>query len=164
MKLISGVPPCLAIRIVPLKPLGKYAFWILSRAGLAIYSRIPIFGALNAAVGVIRNRDRFLVIERNDGRGVSFPGGIAMPWETAETAVQREILEETGLRVTKSILKLSYFSREEVPVNLSVFEVETDGQLRGSWEGTPSWISLNDLRERVIPSQRRIAEVLLTES
>ncbi|HTZ98127.1 MAG TPA: NUDIX hydrolase [Terriglobales bacterium] len=143
-----------------LSRLGKCTFWILSRAGLAIYSRFPIFGRLRVALGVIRNQDRILAIERSDGRGVSFPGGIAMPWEDIEKAAHREILEETGLRVTHSVLKMHYLDSVEVPVDLSVFEVEADGELRASWEGTPRWLDLNELRQRVLPSQRRIVDTL----
>jgi len=139
---------------------GKYAFWILSRTGLAVYSRCPIFGTLRVALGVIRNRDSLLVIERSDGRGVSFPGGIAWPWENAEKTARREIREETGLRVTKSILKLRYFSSHEIPVDVSVFEVEAEGQLRASWEGTPCWLTPEQVRQRVLPSQKRVLDTL----
>jgi len=138
--------------------LKKYAFWILSRTGLAVYSRLPIFGALRVAVGVMRNNDGFLVIERSDDRGLSFPGGIAMPWESTEAAVAREFCEETGLRVTRLQLKFSYFSDEEVPVNLAVFEVEAEGQLRSSWEGTPYWQPAAALRQRLLSSQKRIMD------
>ena len=143
-----------------LNRLGKYTFWVLSRAGLAIYSRFPVFGTLRVALGVVRNHNRFLAIERSDGRGVSFPGGLAMPWEDIEKAAEREILEETGLRVTKSVLKLHYFDSREIPVDLSVFEVEAEGELRASWEGTPRWLEVAELRQRVLPSQRRIVETL----
>jgi 8-oxo-dGTP pyrophosphatase MutT (NUDIX family) len=145
---------------VVLSRLGKYTFWVLSRAGLAIYARFPAFGTLRVALGVVRNQDRFLAIERSDGRGVSFPGGLAMPWEDIEKAAAREILEETGLRVTKSVLKLHYFDSREIPVDLSVFEVEAEGELRASWEGTPRWLEVGELRQRVLPSQRRIVETL----
>jgi 8-oxo-dGTP pyrophosphatase MutT (NUDIX family) len=140
--------------------LKKYAFWILSRTGLAVYSRLPIFGPLRVAVGVMRTNDGFLVIERSDGRGLSFPGGIAMPWEGTEQAMVREFAEETGLKVTASQLKFSYFSGEDVPVNLAVFEVEADGQLRGSWEGDPRWARTTELRQRLLRSQKRIVETL----
>ena len=143
-----------------LNRLGKYTFWVLSRAGLAIYSRFPVFGTLRVGLGVVRNQDRFLAIERSDGRGVSFPGGLAMPWEDIEKAAEREIREETGLRVTRSVLKLRYFDSREIPVDLSVFEVEADGELRASWEGTPRWLEVAELRQRVLPSQRRIVETL----
>jgi 8-oxo-dGTP pyrophosphatase MutT (NUDIX family) len=138
--------------------LKKYAFWILSRTGLAVYSRLPLFGPLRVAVGVIRRNDGFLVIERSDGRGLSFPGGIAMPWESTERAMVREFAEETGLNVTRSRLKFSYFSGEDVPVDLAVFEVDAEGELRGSWEGAPRWAHLNELRQRLLRSQRRIVD------
>ena len=141
-----------------MKVLKRYAFWILSRTGLAIYSRLPVFGALRVAVGVMRNDDGFLVIERSDGRGLSFPGGIAMPWEGTEQAMVREFSEETGLNVTHSHLKFSYFSDEEIPVNLAVFEVEAEGQLRASWEGTPCWLPTSALRQGLLPSQKRIVD------
>lgn len=143
-----------------LKKLGKQAFWILSRAGLAVYSRLPIFGALRVAVGVIRKDNLFLAIERNDGRGLSFPGGIAMPWESTEKAAARETLEETGLHVTRSALKLNYLSDIEIPINMFAFEMEAEGELRASWEGTPRWVDLTELRQRVLRSQRRVVEEL----
>jgi 8-oxo-dGTP pyrophosphatase MutT (NUDIX family) len=140
--------------------LKKYAFWILSRSGLAVYSRLPIFGPLRVTVGVLRNNDSFLAIERSDGRGLSFPGGIAMPWEAIEQAMAREFSEETGMQVTHSQLKFSYFSGQEVPVNMTVFTVEAEGQLRDSWEGTPRWVDLDELSRRLLLSQRRIVETL----
>ncbi|MGH9498985.1 MAG: NUDIX hydrolase [Terriglobales bacterium] len=136
----------------------RHAFWMLSRTGLAVYSRLPIFGPLRVSVGVFRKQDSFLVIERSDGRGLSFPGGIAMPWEGTEQAMKREFSEETGLLVTSSRLKDNYFSNQEIPVNLAVFEVEAEGQLRASWEGTPCWLPLSALRQRLLPSQRRIVD------
>jgi 8-oxo-dGTP pyrophosphatase MutT (NUDIX family) len=138
--------------------LKRYAFWILSRTGLAVYSRLPIFGALRVAVGVIRNSGGFLVIERSDGRGFSFPGGIAMPWERTEHAVAREFYEETGLNVSSARLKFCYFSDVEIPVNLAVYEVEAEGQLRASWEGTPRWLPATALRPLLLPSQKRIVD------
>lgn len=138
----------------------KKLFWIISRSGLFLYARMPIFGALKGAMGVLRKNDTYLVIERNDGRGVSFPGGLMMPWENAADAVAREIREETGLRVTKSVFKFRYSSRVEIPVDVCVFEVEAEGTLRASWEGTPLWLPLAELRQKVIASQRRIVESL----
>lgn len=72
----------------------------------------------------------------------------------------RELMEETGLTVTKSLLKLRYDSSVEIPVNLTVFEVEASGELRGSWEGTPRWLRGSELQQRILPSQRRIIETL----
>jgi 8-oxo-dGTP pyrophosphatase MutT (NUDIX family) len=135
-------------------------FWILSRTGLAVYSRLPIFGCLHASVAVIRKNGAFLVIERSDGRGLSFPGGLAFPWESAEQAMARELKEETGLTATKAVLMLSYDSSVEIPVILTAFEVEASGEIRSSWEGTPCWLHSSELRQRILPSQRRIVDTL----
>ena len=143
-----------------MKQLQRYLFWILSRTALVVYSRFPVFGRVRGSVGIIRNKDAFLVIERNDGRGISFPGGLTFPWETAEQSALREIREETGLTVTKSVLQSSYYSEEEIPLNLSVFEIEAEGEPRASWEGTPRWVLLPELRARILPSQRPIIETL----
>jgi len=140
--------------------LSKKLFWLASRTGLAVYSRFPVFGPLKAAVGVMRREDTLLVIERNDGRGLSFPGGIQLPWEKPEQALVREAREETGLEVTNLVFKLRYYSSAEVPVNLTVFEMEAEGQLRSSWEGMPCWLPLSEVRQRLIASQRPVLESL----
>ena len=108
----------------------------------------------------MRNQDTFLVVERNDGRGLSFPGGLQRLWETAEQALFREVREETGLEVSRSVFKLRYYSSVEIPLNITVFEVEAAGQLRGSWEGTPCWLPLSELHQRLLPSQRYILEMV----
>ena len=141
---------------MPLGTLRANAFWLLSRTAVGIYSRLPVFGTLQGVVGLLRYEDKFLVIERNDGRGVSFPGGLQRPWETAEQALVREVREETGLEVTKSVFKLRYYSSVEIPLNITVFEIEAKGQLRSSWEGTPCWLPTSEVRERLLPSQRQI--------
>lgn len=111
-------------------------------------------------MGILRRDDRYLVIERNDGRGLSFPGGLTLPWEGAEQSLVREILEETGLHVTQSVLKFRYYCSADIPANVTVFDVEAAGQLHGSWEGSPCWLPISELRERIIPAQRQIVEAL----
>jgi 8-oxo-dGTP pyrophosphatase MutT (NUDIX family) len=108
----------------------------------------------------MRRNNAYLVINRNDERGFSFPGGIQMPWENADRALVREVLEETGLEVTRLTFKSRYYSATEVPVNLTVFEIEAQGELRGSWEGMPCWLPIQEFSDRLLPSQRRILELL----
>ncbi len=136
-------------------------FWVLSRSALATYSRLPLFGRLRCSVGVIRKGALVLVIDRSDGRGVSFPGGLAVPWETAEQAMKREVLEETGLRVRHYTQLFEYRNSTEVPVVLSVFAVEAEGELKDSWEGSPCWLPFTEIRSRLLPSQREIVDRLL---
>jgi 8-oxo-dGTP pyrophosphatase MutT (NUDIX family) len=141
------------------RALSKNLFWLLSRTALAVYSRIPIFGSLKASLGVMQHENAFLVIHRDDGRGVSFPGGIQMPWESAQQALVREVREETGLHVTRSALSLQYYSNVDVPVNITVFEMEARGEMRDSWEGTPCWLPASDLHHSLIMSQRPILAI-----
>lgn len=138
-------------------------FRMLSAFAIATYSRIPVFGALRASVGVIRNGDRFLAIDRSDGRGYSFPGGLAWPWEKDEAAMVREVAEETGLSVAEANPLFRYFSRAEVPCHIAVFQVCTQGTLRSSWEGSPLWVTGSDLGSRVLPSQRPIVDMLMQD-
>lgn len=111
-------------------------------------------------MGIIRKGDTFLVIERNDGRGVSFPGGLCNPWEQDDQALSREILEETGLKVASSDFKFRYRSDADVKVEVSVWEVTAEGVVEGSWEGAPRWLRLCEFGSRVIPGQRPVVEVL----
>jgi len=102
-----------------------------------------------------------LVIERSDGRGLSFPGGLAWPWETAERTMAREVLEETGLQIRKSTLLFEYQSSADVPCILTVFEAEATGELTDSWEGSPRWRAWTDIRPSLLPSQKEIVDRLL---
>ena len=145
---------------MPLQTLSRQAFWLLSRSAIAIYSRLPIFGALNGVVALIRYNDSFLAIERSDGRGLSFPGGLQFPRESAEKAMVREVREETGLEVTRFSFRYRYYSSVEYPLNICVFDAEVAGHLRSSWEGAPCWLPISELKQRLLPSQRPILDEL----
>lgn len=142
--------------------ISRRAFWMVSRVALVLYRRFPVFGTLRVAVGIIRQGDRYLLIDRSDGRGFCFPGGLAKPRESEEKAVRREVSEETGLEVTAADLEFRYFSAEEIPSNVSVFRVGVAGQLRGSWEGLPQWVERAAIRARILKSQIPIVERILS--
>ena len=148
----------------PFDSVKRALFGVLSRSCVAVYSRLPIFGALRASVAVIRDGEMVLVIERSDGRGLSFPGGLTWPWESAEQAMVREVEEETGLRIEKSSLFCEYevsAETSDIPCVLSVYLAETAGELVDSWEGSPRWHRLSDIRSRLLPSQKQIVDRLL---
>jgi 8-oxo-dGTP pyrophosphatase MutT (NUDIX family) len=140
--------------------LKRRVFWIVARTCFALYRWFPLFGTLRASIGIIRRGQTFLVIQRNDGRGLSLPGGIAGWKEAEEQTLRREILEETGLTVTGQELRLHYGSTADVPCTISVFEVEVRGELKDSWEGSPRWMTASELAPRLLASQRPVLELL----
>jgi 8-oxo-dGTP pyrophosphatase MutT (NUDIX family) len=140
--------------------LKRRVFWIVARTCFTLYRWFPVFGTLRASIGVIRRGQTILVIERNDGRGLSLPGGIAGRKETEEETLRREVLEETGLTVSGVELKLRYRSTADIPCSISVFEVEASGELKNSWEGSPRWMTVAELAPRLLESQRPTLELL----
>jgi 8-oxo-dGTP pyrophosphatase MutT (NUDIX family) len=143
------------------EPLKKKLFWVVSRTALWGYRRLPIFGPLRASLGLIRNAGRVLVIRRNDGRGLCFPGGLSLPWESEEKTLIREIKEETGLSCESFQFAFRYESGTDIAVRIAVFDVQATGQLRGSWEGTPEWVKIEDVQPELLPSQKYIVDRLL---
>jgi len=138
--------------------LQQRLFRVISRTCTAVYGRFPVFGALRGSAAVIRRGNRFLVIERSDGLGLAFPGGLALLWESDERTLARELLEETGLRLTAHSLLLRYSTSVPYPSRVSVFLAEAEGELRPSWEGIPGWVDIADLRQRLMRNQRPILE------
>jgi 8-oxo-dGTP pyrophosphatase MutT (NUDIX family) len=141
--------------------LSKKLFWLLARCGIFVYSRFPLFGPLNAAIGIMHQGDAYLAIDRNDGRGVSFPGGLQRPWESPAQALIREVREETGLNVTRYCFKLRYYSSADIPVHVSVYEIEARGQLQASWEGKPCWLRADELRGCLLKNQWKVLELIV---
>lgn len=131
----------------------RLLFRVIARTAIATYSRVPIFGFLRASIAVLRKDDLILVIDRNDARGFSFPGGLAHFGEAAEQAMRREVEEETGLKVEKSSFLFEYRSTADIPCVVSVFEVEASGNLSESWEGSPRWLSRMEIKPRLLSSQ-----------
>lgn len=133
---------------------------MIARICFAAYRHFPLFGTLRASIGIIQRQGKFLIIHRNDGRGLCLPGGISNRKETETATLHREILEETGLRVTAEKFRLRYFSDADVPCNISVFEVEATGEVRNSWEGSPQWKTVTELETGLMASQRPVLELL----
>jgi ADP-ribose pyrophosphatase YjhB (NUDIX family) len=138
----------------------RQIFWVIARTCFTLYRFFPLFGTLRAAIGIIHRDEKILMIHRNDGRGLSLPGGISKWRETAEQTLAREILEETGLSVTGKELKLKYYSDADVPCNISVFAVQASGELKNSWEGSPQWMTAAEIEPGLLPSQRPVLELL----
>ena len=140
--------------------LRSRVFWVVYRTACKLYTWFPIFGRLRGSVAIIRRDNRIVVIERNDGYGLGFPGGLAGFRESPEAAVRREVREETGLTVLTVEFKFHFVHPHPFPAETYVFEATAEGDLRSSWEGTARIVSLAELEERVVPQQRKIVEYL----
>lgn len=138
--------------------LQQRLFGLISRTCIAVYGRFPVFGALRGSAGIIRRGNLFLLVERSDGLGLAFPGGLAHFWESDEQALARELREETGLRLTSQLLLLRYTTRIPYPSLVSVFLAEAEGELRPSWEGVPCWVGMSQVQQRLMLNQRAILE------
>jgi len=146
--------------MVRMDALKRRLFWIVSRVAFTVYECFPIFGTLRSAVGIIRRGEDYLAIDRADGRGLGFPGGLARRREPDELAVRREIAEETGLVVTDAEYLFRCSVGKPVPASIAVFRVTAQGDLRGSWEGEPRWVTLAELSSRITKAQRPIVDRL----
>jgi 8-oxo-dGTP pyrophosphatase MutT (NUDIX family) len=146
--------------LLALEKVKRRLFWVVARMCFALYRRFPLFGSLRASVAIICRNNEILVIQRNDGRGLSLPGGIAKRKEAEEDTLRREVLEETGLTVHSPQLRMRYHSSADVPCDISVFEVQVAGEPRNSWEGTPAWKTAVELESRILKSQRPVLELL----
>lgn len=100
------------------------------------------------------------MIQRNDGRGLSLPGGLSAWREPEETTLRREVHEETGLDVIGLSLKTSYPSKAELPCFISVFQVQVTGELAESWEGTPRWMTIAEIESGLLESQQPVIELM----
>lgn len=141
-------------------PLRARLFWLISRVAHALYSRFPVFGPIRGSLAILRHDGGFVVIERNDGYGLGFPGGIAHLGEPPEKTARREVLEETGLSITSADCQFDYYQPIPFPNHTYVFEASFTGEMRSSWEGTSRVASLAELQERIVPQQRRVVDYL----
>lgn len=132
------------------------------------------FNAISATVAVIMNeKDEILVARRakEPAKGtLDLPGGFADSMETAEEAVTREVLEESGLRVTETKYLFSlpnkylYSGFEEHTLDMFFLcRVESgDCPVANDDVEELAWMSLDDIRPELfgLQSIRRGIELL----
>lgn len=64
------------------------------------------------------------------------------------------------MTVTRLEYKFTYYSKAEVPCNISVFVVRASGEPENSWEGSPRWTAVEELEAGILPSQRAVLGLL----
>lgn len=109
--------------------------------------------ALASVAAVVEAEGRLLTLKRSDGRGVDLPGGIVRWGESVEQAVQREVREETGLRVTAKHI-IGVFSEPDRDPRFGCVCIAyacdvIGGDLHASEEGRPAWASIGQLPEEL---------------
>lgn len=96
--------------------------------------RIPTMSnlAITVVTCTIYSEDKFLVIRRRDGAKKfggkwGFPGGKVEQGETIVGALQREVEEETGLRLEDRLLFVdSYFYGDTLGLHFTAFAISDD--------------------------------------
>jgi 8-oxo-dGTP pyrophosphatase MutT (NUDIX family) len=131
-------------------------FRLISRTCIAVYRVMPIFGALRGAIAVVPCGERYVMIERADGLGLCFPGGLVHPWESPEVALRREMQEETGMIVRRIEKWFEYRDDQLYPTRISVFRAEAAGEPRSSWEGKAVIVELAEMEAGILMSQREV--------
>jgi 8-oxo-dGTP diphosphatase len=138
-----------------------WMYWIWSRSARRIYSWFPVFGPLRGSIGIIESGGAYLVIDRSDGLGFCFPGGVANRAEGEVEALRRELREETGLILIDAQELFRFESNTDVPAVTSVFRATVAGTVRASWEGKPCWLTLAELeRTKVFEAQQPVITYL----
>lgn len=91
------------------------------------------------------------------------PGGITEADETIEDGLVREILEETGIIVERTALKLLFTFTQDFPgvsVNRLLYAVklvENAPEIKISYEHSKyEWVKISDLKEVELPYQKGI--------
>ena len=132
------------------------------------------FNPLAATVGVIANEKNEILVAvraKEPAKGtLDLPGGFADSMETAEEAVTREVLEESGLRVTETKYLFSlpnkylYSGFEEHTLDMFFLcRVESgDCPIANDDVEELAWMSLDDIRPELfgLQSIRRGIELL----
>lgn len=108
--------------------------------------------AVSVVIGIIKNSlGRVLINQRLDDQSFAgkweFPGGKVNTSESLQQALFRELLEETGIRVIKSLPLISYTHQySDRLVKLHVFEVLTyEGEPEGREHQPIEWVNIETL-------------------
>jgi 8-oxo-dGTP pyrophosphatase MutT (NUDIX family) len=118
---------------------------------------------LRGCVAIIECSGSFLVLERSDGLGLCFPGGLTNRKESELNALRRELAEETGLVLVAAEKCFAFESDVRLPTLTTVFAATVQGTPRPSWEGVPLWLTLDQIEQgKVFVPHRQIVEYLKT--
>jgi 8-oxo-dGTP diphosphatase len=102
---------------------------------------------------VVNDEGHVLVIRRRDNGQWEPPGGILELGETFEEGVQREVLEETGVRVRVDRLTGVYKNMKRGIVALVFRCTPEGGEVRATAEAAEiRWMTLGEVRDTMTPA------------
>jgi len=125
--------------------LHRLAGWGLRLAQVLTLGQLPPVVGVG---GVVLRAGEVLALQRSDGR-YALPGGAMRYGETCDAALRRELREETGAEVAIEGL-VGVYSRPAPQRNVRAVVIVyhcrwLGGDMRGSYEGEPVWLSLDAL-------------------
>jgi ADP-ribose pyrophosphatase YjhB (NUDIX family) len=103
-----------------------------------------------SVAAIIEKEGKILFLDHTYMKGYGLPGGMVKPGEDIETALRREVKEETGLDITS----LSFFnsvqsSFKRIPAISISFLVQISGTEKESSEGKIVWLDPHEAQGKM---------------
>lgn len=137
---------------------SKGEYWLSRIVGRLLWPPV--------SVAVLIETDNEEVLTVNFDGQHALPGGLVKGGEDLKTAAKREVKEETGFDVEIGEL-LDIRTPENGDYGIHVFfkGIIRDGDPSGSWEGTPEFVSKDEMKDRLWRLQHtHIHEYLFPEN
>ncbi|BDZ30265.1 GrpB family protein [Lactiplantibacillus sp. WILCCON 0030] len=146
---------------------GKASDWLATKDAHETHDRTVRAELVNMCLIMNPETHEVIVENKIDAKwtGLTFPGGHVDPGESQIHAMQREVLEETGLTVTnlKLVGTVTWVENDQGDVSLGTLYTTSDyhGELlAGSYEGAISWQPLSVLTpDKLAPGIEPILKV-----
>lgn len=108
-----------------------------------------LFWPPTSAAALVKTDDNEVLTLNVDGHH-ELPGGIVKAGEDPRAAAKREVKEETGFDITVgNLLDIRTEARGNRGIHYYFEGNIVGGEKNGSWEGTPEFVPLDEVKDRV---------------
>jgi len=115
------------------------------------------FPPIPSVSAIIVKKGKILVVQVN-GNKYTLPGGKLREKETYEMGLERETLEETGMKIKNLKFFNKYPCKVDYPTINYTFTADVDaGELKPSSEGIPMWLNLPEIKNKFIYLDNKLA-------